>query len=63
VVSMIRAGQLKLTMMRVLQIILGILPGQTVPRFAGAGGSSIHAAIWRGDYLRQPALTSSVSRL
>jgi len=34
VVSMIRAGQLKLTMMRVLQIILGILPGQTVPRFA-----------------------------
>ncbi len=33
VVSMVRAGQIKLTMMRVLQIILGILPGHSVPRF------------------------------
>lgn len=34
VVSMIRAQQMKSTMIRVLQIVLGILPGHTVPRFA-----------------------------
>jgi prepilin peptidase CpaA len=33
VFSMIRAGQIKLTMMRVLQILIGLLPGQSVPRF------------------------------
>ena len=32
--SMLRAGQLKVTMMRVLQIVMGLLPGQHVPRFA-----------------------------
>jgi len=32
-VSMLHAGQLKLTMMRVFQILLGLLPGNTVPRF------------------------------
>ena len=32
--SMVRAGQLKVTMMRVLQIVYGLLPGQRVPRFA-----------------------------
>lgn len=34
VVSMLHTRQMKLTMMRVLQIIIGILPGHTVPRFA-----------------------------
>jgi prepilin peptidase CpaA len=34
IVSMLRAGQLKVTMMRVLQIVLGLLPGNRVPRFA-----------------------------
>jgi prepilin peptidase CpaA len=34
VVSMLQARQMKLTMMRVFQIVLGILPGHTVPRFA-----------------------------
>jgi prepilin peptidase CpaA len=33
VFSMIRAGQLKLTMVRVLQILIGLLPGYSVPRF------------------------------
>jgi prepilin peptidase CpaA len=33
VFSMIRAGQVKLTMMRVFQILIGLLPGQSVPRF------------------------------
>ena len=33
VFSMLRAGELKLTMMRVFQILLGLLPGHTVPRF------------------------------
>ncbi len=33
VLSMIRAGQLKLTMMRVFQILIGLLPGYSVPRF------------------------------
>ena len=33
VFSMVRAGQIKLTMMRVLQILVGLLPGQSVPRF------------------------------
>ena len=32
--SMLRAGQLKVTMMRVFQIVLGLLPGHQVPRFA-----------------------------
>ncbi len=31
-VSMIRAGQMKLSMMRVFQIVFGLLPGQRVPR-------------------------------
>jgi prepilin peptidase CpaA len=34
IVAMLRAGQMKSTMIRVLQIILGILPGHSVPRFA-----------------------------
>jgi len=34
VVSMLRAGQVKVTMMRVMHIVLGLLPGQRVPRFA-----------------------------
>ncbi len=34
VVSMIRAGQLKETMKRVFYIMVGLLPGQTMPRFA-----------------------------
>ena len=34
VVSMLRTHRMKLTMMRVLQIVLGLLPGHTVPRFA-----------------------------
>jgi prepilin peptidase CpaA len=34
VISMIRAGQLKETMMRVFHIMVGLLPGQTMPRFA-----------------------------
>ena len=34
VVSMLRARQMKLTLMRVFQIVLGLLPGHTVPRFA-----------------------------
>ena len=33
VASMIRAGQLKFTMMRVFQILIGLLPGYKVPRF------------------------------
>jgi prepilin peptidase CpaA len=33
VVSMIRAGQLKFTMMRVFQILVGLLPGFQLPRF------------------------------
>ncbi len=33
VFSMVRAGQMKLTMMRVLQILIGLLPGNSVPRF------------------------------
>ena len=33
VVSMLRAGQLKFTMMRVFQILVGLLPGYKVPRF------------------------------
>lgn len=32
-ISTVRAGQLKLTMMRVFQILIGLLPGNTVPRF------------------------------
>jgi prepilin peptidase CpaA len=31
--SMLRAGQMKLTMMRVFQILLGLMPGHSVPRF------------------------------
>lgn len=34
VVSMLQSRQVKLTMMRVFHIVLGILPGHTVPRFA-----------------------------
>jgi prepilin peptidase CpaA len=34
VVSMLRGGQIKSTMMRVLQILFGVLPGHSVPRFA-----------------------------
>ena len=34
VISMLRAGQVKLTMMRVMHIVLGLLPGNRVPRFA-----------------------------
>lgn len=33
VFSMLRAGQLKLTMMRVFQILVGLLPGHSIPRF------------------------------
>jgi len=33
VVSMIRAGQLKFTMMRVFQILVGLLPGFQLPKF------------------------------
>ncbi len=33
VFSMLRAGQLKSTMMRVLQILMGLLPGYSIPRF------------------------------
>lgn len=33
VISMIRAGQLKFTMMRVFQILIGLLPGFQLPRF------------------------------
>ena len=33
IVSMIRAGSLKFTMMRVFQILIGLLPGYTLPRF------------------------------
>ncbi len=33
VFSMLRAGQLKETMMRVLQILMGLLPGYSIPRF------------------------------
>jgi prepilin peptidase CpaA len=32
-VSMIRSGQLKSTMFRVLQILIGLLPGYSIPRF------------------------------
>jgi len=34
VVSMLRSGQVRTTMMRVLQILFGVLPGHSVPRFA-----------------------------
>ena len=34
IVSMLRAGQIKSTLMRVLQILFGVLPGHSVPRFA-----------------------------
>jgi prepilin peptidase CpaA len=34
IISMIRAGQMRETMMRVLHIVFGLLPGQRVPRFA-----------------------------
>jgi len=34
VISMVRAGQMKVTMLRVLHIVFGLLPGQRVPRFA-----------------------------
>lgn len=34
VISMLRTGQPKLIMMRVLHIVLGILPGHSVPRFS-----------------------------
>jgi prepilin peptidase CpaA len=34
ILSMLRAGQMKSTMLRVLQIVLGVLPGHSVPRFA-----------------------------
>jgi prepilin peptidase CpaA len=33
VASMLRAGQFKFTMMRVFQILVGLLPGYKVPRF------------------------------
>ena len=33
VFSMIRAGQMKSTMIRVFQILVGLLPGNTIPRF------------------------------
>src|SRR5215217_4170108 len=33
VLSMLRAGQLKFTMMRVFQVLIGLLPGYKVPRF------------------------------
>lgn len=33
IVSMIRAGQLKFTLMRVFQILIGLLPGYKIPRF------------------------------
>jgi prepilin peptidase CpaA len=33
VVSMLRAGQLKSTMFRVFQILIGLLPGYSIPRF------------------------------
>lgn len=33
VFSVVRAGQLKSTMIRVLQILFGLLPGNSVPRF------------------------------
>ncbi|HVQ37231.1 MAG TPA: prepilin peptidase [Pyrinomonadaceae bacterium] len=34
VISMVRAGEPKLIMMRVIHIVLGILPGHNVPRFS-----------------------------
>jgi prepilin peptidase CpaA len=34
VISMLRTGQPKLIMMRVLHIVLGVLPGHSVPRFS-----------------------------
>jgi len=34
IVQTLHAGQIKSTMMRVLQILLGVLPGHSVPRFA-----------------------------
>jgi len=33
VISMLRAGEPKLIMMRVLHIVIGVLPGHSVPRF------------------------------
>jgi prepilin peptidase CpaA len=34
VVSMLRAGDTKLVMLRVLHIVIGVLPGHSVPRFS-----------------------------
>jgi len=34
VISMLRADQVKLSMMRVMHIVVGLLPGHRVPRFA-----------------------------
>lgn len=34
VISMLRAGEPKLIMMRVLHIVIGVLPGHNVPRFS-----------------------------
>jgi Flp pilus assembly protein protease CpaA len=34
VVSMLRTGQVRTTMTRVAHIVVGLLPGQRVPRFA-----------------------------
>jgi prepilin peptidase CpaA len=34
VVSMLRSGHIRSTLMRVLQILFGVLPGHSVPRFA-----------------------------
>ena len=34
VISMFRAGQVKSTMTRVFYIVMGLLPGQRVPKFA-----------------------------
>ncbi|HXD30461.1 MAG TPA: prepilin peptidase [Pyrinomonadaceae bacterium] len=34
VVSMLRTGQVRTTMLRVFHIVIGLLPGQRVPRFA-----------------------------
>lgn len=34
VISMLRAGQVKTTMLRVFHIVIGLLPGNRVPRFA-----------------------------
>ena len=34
IISTLRAGELKQTMFRVAQILFGLLPGHTIPRFA-----------------------------